>query len=52
MRVAVARRTAEAERLARLRDDLIDRVRTAVPDVVLNGDPKDRLLKESLRESR
>ncbi|WP_433182340.1 cysteine desulfurase family protein [Actinoallomurus sp. CA-150999] len=43
MRVAVARRTAEAERLARLRDDLIDRVRTAVPDVVLNGDPKDRL---------
>ncbi|GAB3984784.1 cysteine desulfurase family protein [Actinoallomurus acanthiterrae] len=43
IRVTVARRTAEAERLARLRDDLIDRVRTAVPDVVLNGDPKDRL---------
>jgi cysteine desulfurase len=43
IRVTVVRRAAEAERLARLRDDLIDRVRTAVPDVVLNGDPKDRL---------
>ncbi|MFL6054064.1 MAG: cysteine desulfurase family protein [Actinoallomurus sp.] len=43
MRVAVSRRAAEAERLARLRDDPIDRVRAAVPDVVLNGDPKDRL---------
>jgi cysteine desulfurase len=43
MRVAVSRRTAEAERLARLRDDLIERVRAAVPDVVLNGDPGDRL---------
>ncbi|MEV5754060.1 cysteine desulfurase family protein [Actinoallomurus sp. NPDC052308] len=43
MRLAVSRRTAEAERLARLRDDLIERVRAAVPDVVLNGDPENRL---------
>ncbi|MCO5991964.1 cysteine desulfurase family protein [Actinoallomurus rhizosphaericola] len=43
MRVAVSRRAAEAERLAKLRDDLIGRVREAVPDVVLNGDPEDRL---------
>ncbi|GAA0329585.1 cysteine desulfurase [Actinoallomurus spadix] len=43
MRLAVSRRAAEAERLARLRDDLIARVRQAVPDVVLNGDPDDRL---------
>ncbi|MCO5970885.1 cysteine desulfurase family protein [Actinoallomurus soli] len=43
MHVAVSRRAAEAERLAKLRDDLIDRVRKAVPDVVLNGDPEDRL---------
>ncbi|MCO6007509.1 cysteine desulfurase [Actinoallomurus purpureus] len=42
-RVAVARRAAEAERLARLRDDLIERVRKTVSDVVLNGDPDDRL---------
>jgi cysteine desulfurase len=41
--VAVSRRAAEAERLARLRDDLIERVRKAVPDAVLNGDPHDRL---------
>jgi cysteine desulfurase len=43
IRVAVSRRAAEAERLARLRDDLIERVRAAVPDVILNGDPDDRL---------
>jgi cysteine desulfurase len=43
MCVAVSRRSAEAERLTRLRDDLIERVRATVPDVVLNGDPKDRL---------
>ncbi|GAA4979941.1 cysteine desulfurase family protein [Nonomuraea thailandensis] len=30
-------------RLAELRDELIRRVRDAVPDVVLNGDPVDRL---------
>ena len=40
---AASRREAEAERLTRLRDDLIDRVREAVPGAVLNGDPKDRL---------
>jgi cysteine desulfurase len=40
---AVSRRSEEAGRLARLRDDLIARVREAVPDAVLNGDPKDRL---------
>jgi cysteine desulfurase len=40
---AVARQEEEAKRLAELRDDLIRRVRAAVPDVVLNGDPVDRL---------
>jgi cysteine desulfurase len=41
--VAVSRRAEEAERLARLRDDLVERVRKAVPDAVLNGHPHDRL---------
>lgn len=41
--VAVSRRTAEAERLTRLRDDLIERIRKEVPGAVLNGDPVDRL---------
>ncbi|NUR91239.1 MAG: cysteine desulfurase [Nonomuraea sp.] len=43
--VETAVRTQEAERarLTVLRDDLITRVRQAVPDVVLNGDPVDRL---------
>jgi Cysteine sulfinate desulfinase/cysteine desulfurase and related enzymes len=41
--VAVAQREALAARLTELRDDLIDRVRRAVPDVVLNGHPADRL---------
>jgi cysteine desulfurase len=41
--VAVSRRTAEAERLTRLRDDLIERIRKEVPSAVLNGDPVDRL---------
>ncbi|MFB4310792.1 cysteine desulfurase family protein [Actinomadura sp. GTD37] len=40
---AVAHRDAEARRLAELRDRLIDAVRAAVPDAVLNGDPVDRL---------
>ncbi|WP_405086802.1 cysteine desulfurase family protein [Microbispora sp. NBC_01389] len=40
---AVARQPAAAERLSALRDDLVERVRRAVPDVVLNGDPADRL---------
>ncbi len=41
--VAVARREAEAARLTALRDSLIARVREAVPDVILNGHPTDRL---------
>jgi cysteine desulfurase len=41
--IAVSRRAAEAERLTRLRDDLIERVRKEVPGAVLNGDPADRL---------
>ncbi|MGA8114809.1 MAG: cysteine desulfurase family protein [Actinocatenispora sp.] len=41
--LAVERREAQSARLTVLRDDLIVRVRTAVPDAVLNGDPVDRL---------
>ncbi|WP_084516435.1 cysteine desulfurase family protein [Microtetraspora niveoalba] len=40
---AVKHREAAAERLTVLRDDLIERVRQAVPDVILNGDPVNRL---------
>ncbi|GAA0417749.1 cysteine desulfurase [Acrocarpospora corrugata] len=40
---SVARRAEHAARLAALRDDLVERVRQAVPDVILNGDPVDRL---------
>jgi cysteine desulfurase len=36
---ASARRTEHAERLGRLRDNLIAQVRAAVPDAVLNGPP-------------
>ncbi len=43
VRTAVPRRDAEAERLAGLRDDLIERVQAVVPDAVLNGDPRNRL---------
>ncbi|MET8143108.1 cysteine desulfurase family protein [Sphaerisporangium sp. NPDC005288] len=43
VRVAVERREAEAARLRALRDELIARVRAAVPDVVLNGHPDERL---------
>ncbi|MET7421610.1 cysteine desulfurase family protein [Dactylosporangium sp. NPDC005555] len=32
-----------AERIGRLRDDLVARVRAAVPGAILNGDPADRL---------
>jgi len=35
--LAAGRRTDQAARIARLRDDLIARVRTAVPDARLNG---------------
>ncbi|MEW2356154.1 cysteine desulfurase family protein [Spirillospora sp. NPDC029432] len=40
---ALARRDAEAARLAALRDQLIGAVRSAVPDAVLNGPETDRL---------
>lgn len=40
---ATARREETARRLSALRDELIARVRAAVPDAVLNGDPVDRL---------
>ncbi|MEU5873350.1 cysteine desulfurase family protein [Glycomyces sp. NPDC047369] len=40
---AVRTRETEAERLALLRDDLVARIREAVPDAVYNGDPVDRL---------
>ncbi|GAA1823598.1 cysteine desulfurase family protein [Actinomadura chokoriensis] len=43
VQATVARRDAEARRLAELRDRLIEEVRAAVPDAVLNGDPADRL---------
>ncbi|MEO3827203.1 cysteine desulfurase family protein [Actinomadura sp. B10D3] len=43
VQATVARREAEARRLAELRDQLIDAVRAAVPEAVLNGDPDDRL---------
>ncbi|REE98949.1 cysteine desulfurase family protein [Thermomonospora umbrina] len=43
VQVAVARRDEEARRLTALRDSLISRVRAAVPDAVLNGDPVHRL---------
>lgn len=41
--LAVKRQPEHAEHLARLRDDLVRRVRDAVPDAVLNGDPKPEL---------
>ena len=37
--LAVKRQPERAEELARLRDDLVARVRDVVPDVVLGGDP-------------
>ncbi|MFG2086412.1 cysteine desulfurase family protein [Spirillospora sp. NPDC048824] len=43
VRATVAHRDAEARRLTELRDRLIDAVRAAVPDAILNGDPDDRL---------
>lgn len=41
--VAVSRQPETARRLTALREDLVRRVLTAVPDAVLNGDPVDRL---------
>jgi len=40
---AVKAQAEQAARLAALRDELAERVRAAVPDAVLNGDPVDRL---------
>src|SRR5690348_1971402 len=43
LEVSVKAQQDQAARLSGLRDDLIARVRAAVPDAVLNGDPVDRL---------
>ncbi|MBG0832263.1 cysteine desulfurase [Planomonospora sp. ID67723] len=43
VQTAVARQAETAARLSGLRDELIRRVRQAVPDVILNGDPENRL---------
>lgn len=43
VRTAVKEQREHRRHLTALRDELIDRVRRAVPDVVLNGDPVDRL---------
>ncbi|MFG3440230.1 cysteine desulfurase family protein [Nonomuraea sp. NPDC047897] len=43
VRVAVKEQREQHRRLTELRDELIERVRQAVPDVVLNGDPRHRL---------
>jgi cysteine desulfurase len=41
--IAVADQAAYSRRVRSLRNDLVRRVREVVPDVVLNGDPVDRL---------
>lgn len=41
--VAVKRQQEHAAQLAALRDDLVAKVRAAVPDAVYNGDPEERL---------
>ncbi|GII87381.1 cysteine desulfurase [Sphaerisporangium siamense] len=43
VRAAVDHREEHAARLTALRDELIARVRAAVPDVILNGHPENRL---------
>lgn len=43
VQIAVGRRADEAARLAGLRDELVAKVRAAVPDAVLNGAAADRL---------
>ncbi|MFC7505169.1 cysteine desulfurase family protein, partial [Nocardioides sp. GCM10030258] len=43
VQLAVKQQTDHAARLAVLRDRLVAAVRREVPDVVLNGDPEDRL---------
>lgn len=41
--IANQMRTAESRRLTRLRDELLTRLKEAVPGLLLNGDPKKRL---------
>jgi cysteine desulfurase len=41
--IAVKRQPEHATHLATLRDELVARVQRAVPDAVLNGDPRERL---------
>jgi len=41
--LSVKQQADHAVRVSALRDDLVARIRAAVPDVVLNGDPVDRL---------
>ncbi|MFD4643782.1 cysteine desulfurase family protein [Lentzea sp. NPDC058436] len=43
VRISVDEQASRAVEIAALRDELIASVRTVVPDVVLNGDPVDRL---------
>ncbi|MFS8103171.1 cysteine desulfurase [Lentzea alba] len=43
VRIAVDEQEARAAELAALREELIARVRAVVPDVIVNGDPVDRL---------
>jgi cysteine desulfurase len=43
VRIAVDEQAARAAELAALRDELIASVRAVVPDVIVNGDPVDRL---------
>ncbi|MFG1999198.1 cysteine desulfurase family protein [Spirillospora sp. NPDC048911] len=43
VQVTAARRDEQARHLTALRDRLIEAVRAAVPDAILNGDPADRL---------
>lgn len=43
LETAVRHQQQYAARVAALRDDLVTRVRQAVPEAVLNGDPNDRL---------
>src|SRR5690606_29674608 len=43
VRLAVAERAEHAAQLAALRDELVDAVRAAVPDVRVNGHPAERL---------
>jgi len=43
LELAATRRAEETRRLATLRDDLIARLLAAIPDTILNGDPRRRL---------